>query len=159
MTLCTLYAIMGGEMEMDNMLRANATDVRKNWSQFIDGVVREKPAFIKRTRDCMVLTNEKLFIDILSAYTFSASKYIEDDGSVTLSLNELDIAENAKTETEAKKALAASILDYAVDFYKDFEYWSNAENRKAHIPYVMKALVLNDINKIGECIKCQAGKM
>lgn len=146
-------------MEMNDMLATNATDVRKNWSQVVDGVIREKPAFIKRTRDHMVLTNEKLFVDILSKYTFSANEYIEDDGSVTLSLNELDLVENAPTEAEAKEALAASILDYATDFYQDFGYWSNAENRKAHVPYIMRALLLDDIDKIGECIKCQVGKI
>lgn len=143
---------------MRDMLMTNATDVRKNWSRVIDGVIREKPAFIKRTRDRMVLANESLIADMLSVYDFSAVKYIEDDGSVTLSLNEFDLAENAENEEAAKKALAESILEYATDYYEEFAYWSNSPNRKAHIPYVFRALVLDDINKIGECIKCQAGE-
>ena len=140
------------------MLMTNATDVRKNWSQVIDGVIREKPAFIKRTRDCMVLASESLFRDLLSGYTFSAKKYIEEDGSITLSLNEFDLIENAENESAAKKALAESILEYALDYYEEFAYWSNSTNRKKHIPYVFKALLLDDINKIGECIKCQTGE-
>lgn len=139
------------------MLTANATEVRNNWSQVFDGVVRDKPAFVKRTRDCIVMANEDLFQDMLSVYTFSAKKYIEDDGSVTLSLNELDLAENAPTEKEALESLAQSILDYSTDFYNDFSYWAAAPNRKAHVPYVLRALMLDDIHKIGECISCQAG--
>ena len=141
------------------MLSANATDVRKNWSSVVDSVIREKPVIIKRTRDFMVLANRELFSDMLSAYTFSAKKFVEADGSVTLSLNEMDIAENAPTEDEAKRALANAVLDYAEDFYNDFHYWSSAPNRKAHIPYVLRALLLDDAEKIGECISCQAGEI
>lgn len=144
---------------MIDMLSANATDVRKNWSSVVDSVIREKPVIIKRTRDFMVLANRELFSDMLSAYTFSAKKFVEDDGSVTLSLNEMDIAENAPTEDEAKRALAIAVLDYAEDFYNDFHYWSSAPNRKAHIPYVLRALLLDDAEKIGECISCQAGEI
>ena len=144
---------------MNIMLTKNATEVRKNWSQVVDEVIRDKPAFIKRTRDYMVLINEKFFADLLSIYTFSAKRYIEDDGSITLSLNEIDIVENASSESEAINALASSILDYALEFYQDFGYWSNSEARKAHIPYIFRALLLNDINKIGECIKCQDGEI
>ena len=143
---------------MRDMYTVSATDVRNHWSETMDRVVREKPAFIKRTRDCVVLANEDLFRDMLSAYTFSAVRYNEEDGSVTLSLNEIAIVENAPTEDEAKLKLAESILDYAADFYNDFAYWSAAANRKAHVPYVLRAIMLDDIHKIGECISCQAGK-
>lgn len=95
---------------------------------------------------------------ILSAYEFTASKYIEDDGSVTLSLNEIDLAENAETEDLAKKKLAGSIIEYAEDFYNDFNYWSIAPNRKSHIPFVFKALIIDDVDKFGELIKCQNGE-
>ena len=140
------------------MYTVNATDARKHWSEIIDGVVRVKPTFIKRTRDCVVLANEELFAEVLSAYTFSAIRHDEDDGSVTLSLREIDLVDNAPTESEAKLMLAKDILDYATDYYNDFAYWSSAPNRKSHIPYVLRAIMLGDIDKIGECISCQAGK-
>ena len=140
------------------MYTVNATDARKHWSEIIDGVVRVKPTFIKRTRDCVVLANEELFAEVLSAYTFSAIRHDEDDGSVTLSLREIDLVENAPTESEAKLMLAKDILDYATDYYNDYAYWSSAPNRKSHIPYVLRAIMLGDIDKIGECISCQAGK-
>lgn len=143
---------------MNDMFTINATDARKNWSQIIDNAVREKPQFIKRTRDCMVLANETMFADMLSVYGFSATEFVETDGSVTLSCNELDLAENAATQEEAKLKLAQSILDYATDFYDDFPLWSSAPNRKTHIPYILRALLLDDIHKIGACISCQAGK-
>ena len=62
-------------------------------------------------------------------------------------------------EMEARMKLAASILEYAEDYYNDFSYWSSAPNRKSHIPYVFKALFIGDIQKIGDSIQCQAGKI
>jgi len=69
---------------------------------------------------------------------FTAKKYVEEDNSITLSLQEIDIIENGETEEKAKSKLAAAILEYAADFKNDFEFWSSAKNRKAHIPYIME---------------------
>lgn len=140
------------------MLTMNATDVRKDWSEVVDKVVREKPQFIKRTRDYLVLSDVSFMETLLNAYHFSAEKAIEDDGSVTLSLNEIDLVENGQTENEAKRKLADSILEYSENFYHDFNYWRTAPNRKAHIPYVFKALILGTAEKIGELITCQDGR-
>ena len=137
----------------------NATDVRKDWSTVIDATVRVKPQFFKRTRDRVFLSDFNFMEDLLAGYTYSAIKMDEEDGSVTLALNEIDLVENGKDENEARSKLASSILEYAEDFYSDFSYWSSAPNRKSHIPYVFKALFTGDTQKIGESIQCQAGKI
>ena len=141
------------------MLTMNATDVRKNWSEVCDSAIREKPRFIKKTRDYMLLSNMEFINELLAGYSFTANKYIEDDGSVTLSLNELDLVENGTDEKDALNNLSKAVLEYAADFYNDFNVWSVAPNRKTEIPYVFKALILDDISKIGECIKCQDGRI
>jgi len=140
------------------MVTMNATEVRKEWSTVVDSVIREKPQFIKRTRDYMWLSNIDIMETILSAYKFTAKSFVESDHSVTLSLNEIDLVENAETEEKAKLQLAKAILDYATDYYEDFGYWSSAPNRKEHIPYIFKALILSDFETIGEGIQCQSGK-
>ncbi len=141
------------------MLTINATDVRKNWSEVSESVIREKPKFIKKTRDYMMLSNTEFISLLLSGYDFSADKYTESDGSVTLSLREMDLVENAPTLNQAIEIMAKSILEYAVDFYNEFNLWSSAPNKKKEIPYVFKALILDDTAKIGECIKCQPGEI
>lgn len=145
--------------EMKTMFTLNATDVRQNWSAIMECAVREKPQFIKRTRDYMVLADIKFLEELLAAYHFTADRFNEDDGSVTLSLKELDLVENSKTEDEAKLLLGHSILEYAEDYYSEFNLWNSAPNRKGHIPYVLKALIINDAKKIGDIIECQAGKI
>ena len=137
----------------------NATDVRKEWSSIVDNTVRQKPQFFKRTRDYLVLSDIHFMEELMSAYSYSAVRMDEEDGSVTLALNEIDLVENGKDETEARMKLAAAILEYAEDYYNDFSYWSSAPNRKSHIPYIFKALFIGDIQKIGDSIQCQAGKI
>lgn len=87
------------------MLMEQATTVKEEWSSVCDSVIYDKPKFIKLTTDKMLLSNLETISDILDGYHFTADKYIEDDGSVTLSLNEIDIIENGINETEAKKIL------------------------------------------------------
>ena len=84
---------------------------------------------------------------------FTAISYIEDDGAVTLSLSEMDLAENAKTVAEAKIQLAGAMMEYAKDFQSDFDYWSSAPNRKDHILYVSEILK-DDIASLVKKIKC-----
>ncbi|MCL2175353.1 MAG: hypothetical protein FWB73_04830 [Treponema sp.] len=139
------------------MLAINATKVRNEWSAVVESVIREKPAFIKKTRDYLFLSDIDVLEKILAAYTFHAKITPENDGSVTLSLDEIGLVENAPDLPCAVSALSRAILEYAEDFYNEFAYWSRG-NGQLHIPYVLKALILNDINKIGELIKCRHGK-
>ena len=135
----------------------SATDVRKNWSLVIDNVVREKPVYVKRTRDNVALINIDTLNEIMSAYRFYTNKFKEADGSITLSTVDMDIVVNEKDEESAKKRLAAYIKEYAEEYYDNYEIMSKAPNRKSHIPYVFKALTL-DVNDIEGEIVCQNGK-
>ena len=139
------------------MIAMNATQVRNEWSAIVDSVIREKPCFIKRTRDYMFLSDIGILENLLSAYTFHAEILYEDDGSVTLSLDEIDLIENGTDEKNALLKLAYAILEYSEDYYKDFTYWARG-SRKLHLPYVFKSLILNDIEKIGSMIECRHGE-
>lgn len=140
------------------MLTINATEVRKEWSSVVDGVVRERPVLVKRTRDKIWLSDVQTMADILNVYQFTAQKFIEEDNTITLSLNEIDLVENAVTEEAAKLSLARSIMEYAVEYYEHYAVYSKASNRKAHMPYVFKALLTDDINILGESILCRDGE-
>jgi hypothetical protein len=158
LTLCTLFIIMEVTKEMIEMLMEKATTVRKEWSAVCDSVIHNKPKFIKRTRDKMWFSNLETMSEILEAYQFTAKKFIEEDGSVTLSLNEIDLVENGKDEQEARLNLANAILEYSMEYYNEYEMYSHSPNRKKHIPYIFKALIIDNSEKIGEIIQCQDGK-
>lgn len=92
------------------------------------------------------------------AYSFTAIKYIEDDGTITLSLNEIDLIENGENECEARLKMGMAILEYAMDYYNEYETYSHSPNRKKHIPYIFKALIIDSPEKIGDMLQCQDGK-
>ena len=144
--------------EMMNMLMEQATTVRKEWSAVCDSVIHEKPKFIKRTRDKMWFSNLETISELLEAYYFTATKYVESDNSVTLSLNEIDLVENGKDDQEARLNMGRAILEYALDYYNDSEIYSHSPNRKKHIPYIFKALIIDNPEKIGDILQCQDGK-
>lgn len=140
------------------MLMEQATDVRREWSSVCDSVIHEKPKFIKRTRDKLWFSSLETMKDILDVYKFTARKFVEDDGSVTLSLNEIDLVENGIDEETARMNLAQSIMEYSAEYYNDYEKYSHSPNRKSHIPYIFKALIIDDPKQIGEMLQCQDGK-
>ena len=140
------------------MLMEQATTVRKEWSSVCDSVVHNKPKFIKRTRDKMWFSNLETMEEILKAYKFTAEKFIEKDGSVTLSLNEIDLIENGENEQTARLNLGKAILEYSADYYEEYELYSHSPNRKHHIPYIFKALIMDNPEKIGEEIQCHDGE-
>lgn len=140
------------------MLMEQATAVRKEWSAACDSVIHEKPKFIKRTRDKMWFSNLEIISEFLEAYSFTVMKYIENDGTITLSLNEIDLVENGKDEHEARLNMGRAILEYALDYYSEYETYSHSPNRKKHIPYIFKALIIDNPEKIGDMLQCQDGK-
>ena len=102
------------------MLMEQATTVRKEWSSVCDSVIHDKPKFIKRTRDKMWFSNLETMSEILEAYHFTADRFVEEDGTVTLSLNEIDLIENGCTELEARELLGKSILEYSAEYYNEY---------------------------------------
>ena len=54
-----------------------ATDVRKNWSLTLDSVVRERPAYIKRTHDSIAMMDVSTLNTLLMGYRFNAKKLKE----------------------------------------------------------------------------------
>ena len=91
-------------------------------------------------------------------FRFTAKKFVEEDGSITLSLNEIDLVENGAEDSSARYAMGNAILEYAMEYYNNYAFYSHSPNRKGHVPYIFKALIMDDPQQIGEGILCQDGK-
>lgn len=140
------------------MLTMSATEVRKDWSRVLDSVTRRRPAFIKRTHDNVVLASTESLSAMLSDVRYETNIFQEDDGSITLSLDALDLVVNEKSLESAKKTLANDIEEYAEEYYANYESYSVSPNRRAHLPYVMKALIADSPKELEDAIECRAGK-
>lgn len=130
------------------MQTINATDVRKEFSQFIDTVVREKPVVIKRNRDHVLSISLEQTVNLLTDYHFHMNIFNEEDGSTTATLNELDLIINTMDKGNMKNLMAQEILDYAEDYFEQFNLYYNSPNRQKHFPYVLKAILANNLEEV-----------
>lgn len=135
----------------------SATEVRKKWSETCDNAAWVRPSFIKRTRDVFMFANSKDMIKLLSYFKFVVEVYKEKKG-ITLVLKDMDLAAHGNDLEEACHKIAEDILEYAEEYYENYHLYSNAPNRSDHLPYVIKALLLNDAEKIQGEIICQDGQ-
>lgn len=130
------------------MQTINATEVRKEFSQFIDTVVREKPVVIKRNRDYVLSISLEQTVNLLADYHFHMNVFNEEDSSITATLNELDLIINTMDKDNLKNLMAQEILDYAEDYFEQFNLYYNSPNRQKHFPYVLKAILANNIGDV-----------
>ena len=137
----------------------SATEARKDFSSMLDKAVFDRPQFIQRTRDHilvigesileMALANNSLHVDILEC----------DDKTFIATLDEIeDLIATGDSRETAIEDMSRTILEYAKEYYNEFGLYSRAPNRKQHLPYVMRALTLGTPEKVKEMLLCQTGK-
>jgi len=137
----------------------NATDVRKHWSQFNDDVVHDGPRFVKRNRDRWAALSFDHLKEAFSEYTFGAVYFVEEDGSVTVSLKDFDIVENADSKEEAIDLLADELIEYTYEYMDNFKLYFNSSNRRNHFKFIMNVLIQVNEENVKELIKCEAGEI
>jgi len=130
------------------MQTLNATEVRKDFSRFIDSVVRDKPMVFKRNRDYIMSLSMQHAAVLLDNYSFQAQFITEDDGSITATLDNFDLVINARDKTSALTGLAEELIDYANDYFNQFQLYFNSPNRKAHFPYVLRILMQDNLEEV-----------
>ncbi|NLB19007.1 MAG: hypothetical protein GX825_09835 [Syntrophomonadaceae bacterium] len=130
----------------------SATEVRKEWSTWVDRVVREKPLVVKRTHDYFVGISVEHLIKLLEPYKFEMEIDAEDAGSFVASLKGFDLVASGQNEDEARKAVARELLEYAQEYFTEFDLYYRAPNRQEHFPYLLKVLLLNDMGEIESLI-------
>jgi len=156
--MCTnriMCLTIGGEKGGMIMQALQSSEVRKNFSRFIDSVVRERPAAFKRNRDYIISFSKEQLLDLLSDITFTAEFFPEDDGTVTAALKEIDIAANADSKEAALEALAGDLIEYAEEYLNELPLYKNSPNRKKHFPFVLKAALQNTLEDVKNLINAQ----
>ncbi|MTI82304.1 MAG: hypothetical protein FH756_00070 [Firmicutes bacterium] len=126
----------------------NATDVRKEWERFIDNVVHGMPKVVKRNRDYFVSMSLTHILELLKEYSFKAEYLKEDDGTVTATLDNFDLVVNSNDETSARRALAEELVEYAQEYFNEYQFYYNSPNRQHHFPYIMAVLLQDDLDGV-----------
>jgi predicted RNase H-like HicB family nuclease len=139
-------------MIMEDVL--NATDVRAEFSKFIDSVVREKPRAIKRNRDIVMSLSLEHFTDLLSKYELSMEFEQDEDGNFYGSIEQIeDIVGQGDTIEELRRYLAIQLVEYSQDYYNNFTRYYNAPNRRSHLPLVLLTLIQEDLEGVASLIR------
>ena len=125
-----------------------ATDVRKEFSSFIDTVVHKRPIVVQRNRDLIAALSLNHLSALLEPYRFTMEYEQEDDGSYSGSLLGFDIAANAKSQEELKVRLAQDLIEYAHEYEEEFVLYSLTPNRRSHFPYIYRVLIQPDIANV-----------
>jgi antitoxin YefM len=109
-------------------------------SQIYDSVWhRYHPVIInRRQNEQIIVLRRELQQDILQAYHFKPEILPEEDGAVTATLNDLDIAVNAQNRITELNKLVKDLKLYALDYMDRSQLFLNAPNRKRHFPYVLR---------------------
>ena len=131
----------------------SATDVRTNWSQFNDDIVREGPRFVQRNRDEWAALSSEHLQAAFDHLPISAIIYYEEDGTITMSLKEIDIVENADSIEDVIDLIADSLIDYAQEYMDSFSKYYNSANRKAHLPFILKVIAQPDYETVKSLIR------
>lgn len=140
------------------MLAMSSSEVRKEWSEVMDTVVRRGPVLLRRNRDYMMLCSDTTISQIVAGVTIVADQFTEEDGSVTLSAEALDIVVNGPDLETARASLVTDLIEYAEEYFQEFQLYSQASNRKGHLPYVMKALTAKSPKELEGAVVCRVGK-
>ena len=130
----------------------SATDVRKDWSRFIDDVVRGKPCIFKRNRDSVLSLSIPQAKALLQNIDFRAYFIKEEDGTVTAGLDDIDLLVNRENEQAATQALAQELVDYTDDYFNNFQLYFQSPNRRPHFPYVLAVLLQDGADGVAELI-------
>lgn len=126
------------------------TDARKEFTSMYNEVFNSyKPMIIKRKQaEEVLLLRTDLQKMLLSKFTLKPEILHEEDGSVTLALDILEMYVNNETLEKARIDLIQDLKNYAQDYIDRSQLFLNAPNRRSHFPYVLRILLCDNDEEI-----------
>lgn len=126
------------------------SEARSRFSQLFDEAVEElRPVLVRRgARQEAVLVGREDLDALLAPFTLRPQVLREGDGSVTITVDELDWAVNAASVEEAASALVTDLRQYAEGYLERASLFLRAPNRRPHFPYVLKISLARDEEEI-----------
>jgi PHD/YefM family antitoxin component YafN of YafNO toxin-antitoxin module len=126
------------------------TEARNQFSTLYDSVFYSfNPTIIKRKQtEQVALLRVDLLKMVLIDYKLNPEVIKEEDGSITLALDSLEMYANNSTLDLAARDLIEDLKIYAQDYMNRSQLFLQAPNRKIHFPYVLKVLLCNNDEEI-----------
>lgn len=95
----------------------------------------------------MLLSNAQV-LGLLKGYRFKPIYSAEEDGSVTAILEGFDLVINAADHAQAVTRLAEELIEYAQEYYDQFQLYFASNNRQQHYPYILRVLLAEDLDEV-----------
>ncbi len=133
----------------------NLTEARKGFSALYDEVFNSfRPSIIKRkkTEELLMLRVDSLKM-LLSHFSLKPEIIQEEDGSVTLALEHLEMFVNADSAEKALQELMGDLKFYADDYLERAQLFMHAPNRRNHFPYILRVLLCDSDKEIRELLE------
>lgn len=126
------------------------TEARNQFSNLYDSVYNSfNPAIVKRKNtEQVALLRVDMLKMLLEDYKFAPEIIQEEDGSITLAVDALEIYANNATLELATKDLIEDLKIYALDFSSRSQLFLHAPNRAHHFPYVLKIMLCDSDEEI-----------
>lgn len=137
------------------------SSARSNLTELIDRVQRMVPAVIKprkKSEEASVVLSRSLLMALLpSRIEDLAAKLefiMEPDGSVTATLDPMDIAVNAETKEAATRRAAEEAIEYAREYLspKNAAVYMRSPNRSSHLPIVVRISLCDSVDEVLELL-------
>ena len=142
---------------MTMLSELNLTEARKGFSSLYDRVFNTfKPTVITRKgSEQVLLLRVDLQKSLLSHFSLKPEIISENDGSVTLSLDHLELYVNGETLVEAINLMTDDLKFYAEDYIERSQLFLHAPNRSSHFPYVLRVLLCNNDEEIRDLLELE----
>lgn len=139
----------------------NFSKARSNLTELIDGVQQLAPAVIrprKKTEDASVVLSRaflKIVLQEAEAQSRVQPRLIsEADGSVTVTLEPLDIAVNAGSKEAAVQEAVSEAVEYAREYLdsSNVALYLRSPNRRSHLSAVLRIAICDSTPEILEVL-------
>jgi antitoxin YefM len=145
-------------MEVGGMTMLNEiqfTEARNQFSTLYDSVFNTfNPTIIKRKQtEEIALLRVDLLQMVLVKFTLHPEILPEKDGSVTLTLDQLELYVNNLTFEAALADLIQDLKIYAQDYIARPQLFLQSPNRKGHFPYILRVLLCDSDSEIGSLLE------
>lgn len=130
------------------------TEARSQLSSLYDLVFNTyTPAIIKRKQsEEVAVMRVDLLKGLISNYDFDLDTVSESDGSITLSLDCVELYVNAGNLEQGLDELIEDLKSYASEFVQRSQLFFNAPNRREHFPYLLRILLCENDTEIRQLL-------
>ena len=122
-------------------LEHSFTDARSHLTAVVDKVISNQPQIIRKRKQSeknVMLIDTDTQKELLTSFSFMLDEIPEEDGSITLALEVLNLYANGNTKEEATNDLLEQLQVYAEEYLAHINEYRYASNRKTHLPYVLR---------------------